>query len=133
MSLKSILEQRRLEKERKLKIRTAKKVATGAAAGILAGIAGGLLFAPKSGKETREDISNKAKEVNDSIKTKADEAKKALEEKTEEVKTNYQEAKEKIVTYLNEKKGKKCCEGSCEEKEAEINSCEEEKVCEESK
>ena len=59
MSLTKYIEQRRIEREREVrrKIRrekaaTAAKLVAGAAVG--AGV--GILFAPKSGKETREDI-----------------------------------------------------------------------------
>ena len=65
MSLTKYIEQRRIEREREVrrKIRNEKlsslaKVAAGAAVG--AGI--GILFAPKSGKETREDIAKATKE-----------------------------------------------------------------------
>lgn len=36
--------------------------------GALAGVVGGLLFAPQSGKETREDIAKLAKEIEKNIK-----------------------------------------------------------------
>ena len=68
MSLAKYIEQRRIEKEREVrrKIRrekaaTAAKLVAGAAVG--AGV--GILFAPKSGKETREDIVKVTKETMD--------------------------------------------------------------------
>lgn len=42
---------------------TGKKVALGAAVGVVAGFLTGILTAPKSGKETREDIKNTANKV----------------------------------------------------------------------
>ena len=90
MSLTKYIEQRRIEREREVrrKIRNEKlsslaKVAAGAAVG--AGI--GILFAPKSGKETREDIAKATKEgveyvsenVNTAVKVVADKAKEVKE------------------------------------------------------
>ena len=51
-------EKKKKEKQRRLKIQTAKKILIGTVAGSLSGLVGGLLFSPKSGKETREDIGN---------------------------------------------------------------------------
>lgn len=45
-----------------------------------AGFAAGILLAPKSGKETREDIKAKAIEAKDKAEGKADEAKEVLRE-----------------------------------------------------
>lgn len=90
MSLAKYIEQRRLEREREVrrKIRKEKavsavKITVGAAVG--AGI--GILFAPKSGKETREDIVKATKDgveyvsenVNNAVKVVADKAKEVKE------------------------------------------------------
>ncbi len=95
MSLAKYIEQRRLEREREVrrkirkeKLSSAAKITVGAAVG--AGI--GILFAPKSGKETREDIVKATKDgveyvsenVNNAVKVVADKAKEvkeAVEEK----------------------------------------------------
>ncbi len=95
MSLAKYIEQRRIEKEREVrrkirkeKLSSAAKITVGAAVG--AGI--GILFAPKSGKETREDIVKATKDgveyvsenVNNAVKVVADKAKEvkeAVEEK----------------------------------------------------
>lgn len=50
------------------------KLAIGAAIGAVAGVITGLLFAPKSGKETRKDISENAVKVKNKV---VDEAKNA--------------------------------------------------------
>lgn len=50
---------KRIEKEKKKEV--AKNVAVGTAIGTAIGAAAGILLAPKSGKETREDISKNQK------------------------------------------------------------------------
>lgn len=51
------------------------KFALGAIIGAIAGVIAGVLTAPKSGKETRTDIKNKAAELKDEAAKRADEAK----------------------------------------------------------
>lgn len=128
MSLKAKLEQKKKERIRKEKINTAKKLAVGTVAGVV----GGLMLAPKSGKETRENIKAKAKETNENIKVKAKEVNENLKVKTVEVKENALEAKDKISKYISEKKAckKPCCEEvteSCECSE-EVEEVAEEKI-----
>lgn len=53
--------------------------------GVLAGLTAGLLFAPKSGKETREDIKKKAEELKDKAEAKGDELKASAKKKVDEV------------------------------------------------
>lgn len=48
-----------------------------------AGFVAGMLLAPKSGAETREDLKNKAREAKDRLDDKTEEAKKAAREATE--------------------------------------------------
>lgn len=57
----------------------------GAAAGVVAGI----LTAPKSGKETRADIKNKAMELKDEAADQADKAKTKLDETVGSVKNKF--------------------------------------------
>lgn len=45
-------------------------LAAGIATGVVVGAAAGLLLAPKSGKETREDIKNKGAEIVEQVKVK---------------------------------------------------------------
>ena len=95
---------RKKEIQRKEKIRTAKKVIFGAAAGSLSGIIGGLLFSPKSGKETRKDIANSSKELKNNIKEKSIVLKGTIDNKVSDAKDGIIDAKAKISEYLNEKK-----------------------------
>jgi gas vesicle protein len=55
-----------------------KKFGLGVLVGAVAGVAAGILAAPKSGKETRKDIKNKAGEVKVSAERKLKEAHKEL-------------------------------------------------------
>ncbi len=50
-----------------------KGLAIGAAIGAVLGVIGGILFAPKSGKETRADIKNSAVTVADKLHDEAEE------------------------------------------------------------
>lgn len=64
MKLMDLLNEKKREAERKKKVDTAKKIALGTAIGAITGI----LFAPKSGKETREDIAKKTKNTTETVK-----------------------------------------------------------------
>ena len=96
MIFSRLYEKRKKEKQRKLKIQTAKKVLVGTVAGSLSGLLGGLLFSPKSGKETREDIANTSKDITNNIKNKTAELKETMDTKVSEVKDNAADAKTKI-------------------------------------
>jgi hypothetical protein len=64
MALKDLLDITGKEKKRKQKVKTAKMIALGvgvAAVTAAAGVATGILIAPKSGKETWEDIRQTCK------------------------------------------------------------------------
>ncbi|MBC8589538.1 YtxH domain-containing protein [Wansuia hejianensis] len=89
------VEEKRKKMERERKIKTAKNVATGTIIGTTLGAIAGLLFAPKSGKEMREDITIKSKEVADNLKD-------TMGEKIEEAK----DFKNKVTLDLKEKKEK---------------------------
>jgi gas vesicle protein len=96
MIFSRLYEKRKKEKQRKLKIQTAKKVLVGTVAGSLSGLLGGLLFSPKSGKETREDIANTSKDITNNIKNKTVELKETMDIKVSEVKDSAADAKIKI-------------------------------------
>ena len=95
---------RKKEIQRKSKIKTVKKVIFGAVAGSLSGLIGGLLFSPKSGKETRKDIVNSSKEIKNNIKEQSIVLKSNLDSKVSDAKGGIVDAKAKISDYLNEKK-----------------------------
>ncbi|MDF2501491.1 MAG: YtxH-like protein [Anaerosporomusa subterranea] len=83
MSIMGILEKTKKARENKAR----KKVLAGLAVGAVVGAAAGVLLAPKSGKEIREDIANaaakfpeKAKEIAELGKAKLEEVNKCLTE-----------------------------------------------------
>ena len=87
---------------------TGKKLAAGAALGAVAGYFAGLLTAPKSGKETRQDIGNKAEQVKGSaeaqLQTAVDELNVALKTaKTKSVALNAKARKEYDETVVKAK------------------------------
>ncbi|GCD11124.1 YtxH domain-containing protein [Clostridium tagluense] len=126
MILTKWYEKKKKEKQRKLRIQTAKKILIGTAAGSVSGLLGGLLFSPKSGKENREDIASSTKEITNNIKEKtielkgtindnvtdakvkikqkSTELKDAINNKVCDAKDNVTDAKVKVSQYLNEKK-----------------------------
>lgn len=82
MSLKDLLPKVKLERESEVR----KKVAIGATIGLTVGAVAGVLLAPKTGKETREELLKNIQELPDKAK--------ALSEKTQE---KLGEVKEKIT------------------------------------
>lgn len=84
-----------------------KTAALTAALGVTAGATAGVLFAPKSGKETRENIANKSSETKDKLVEKTKATKAAISKKVSEGKKDVSTAKEKISEYLASKKGQK--------------------------
>lgn len=89
MSLADYIEKKRLEKEREIRNRMRKKRAISFAkifTSTALGTALGVLIAPKSGKETREDIKNKAKEGKEFVCENVNEIAQNLKDKTLEIK-----------------------------------------------
>jgi len=58
MSIRDYIENLRYEREKQQKKETAMKVLSGLAIGTVIGGVIGILFAPKAGKETRQEISD---------------------------------------------------------------------------
>ncbi|MGL4991210.1 MAG: YtxH domain-containing protein [Sarcina sp.] len=104
MKLSQLLEEKRKAKKRQAMAKTAKTVGITAVVGASVGAIGGVLFAPKSGKETRTDIKNSALDVNGKLKEKANELKGNLNTCISTSKDNLNTANTKIKDYLKNKK-----------------------------
>lgn len=69
--------------------------------GALAGAIGGILLAPKSGKETRRDIARLAAEISKKIKTETEETKSRIKDvfgkATDEAVNKYNEIKNTVI------------------------------------
>ena len=74
----------------------------GIIAGVLGGTIVGLLMAPKSGKETREDLANKSKEFKDLAKDKLDELQEVSKDKMSRVASTIHNRASVISTKLDE-------------------------------
>lgn len=85
MTIKDLLEKGKKDRQRKARNKTLKDTAIGAAIGVSVGAAAGVLLAPKSGKETREDIAKGARELPEKA-----------QELVEKTKVKVAEAKEKV-------------------------------------
>ena len=104
MSIMELIERGKRARKQKARKQFLQNVALGAAVGVTVGAVAGVLLAPKSGKETREDVvkavkklPDKAKEGIETVKEKIEEVKKNVSEKAEDVKKNITEkAEEKI-------------------------------------
>ena len=107
MKIKDMIEKKLNERQKKQKAKIVKRVTAGAVAGIVAGVASGVLLAPKSGKETRDDITKTAKDLGENAINKTVEIKETLDNKVVETKKNVVTAKEKIAKYLSDKKAEK--------------------------
>lgn len=129
MALKNLISNIQKEKLRKQRQKTIKKVSVAALSGIAAGVASGVLLAPKSGKETRENIVKAALEANESLKNKTNEKKESMVNKGQALKSNATEAKDKIKDYLAKRKDN-CCEEEteCKDVEASLEGSDEEQV-----
>lgn len=110
MKIKEIIEKKmkeRQKRQKRQKAKIVKRVTAGAVVGIVAGVFGGVLLAPKAGKETRDDIARTAKDLGENAITKTLDIKETLDNKIVETKNNAITAKEKIAKYLSEKKAEK--------------------------
>ena len=82
------------------------KVALGAVFGAVAGFVTGILLAPKSGKETRQDIKNTALKTKDTVVTEAEKAKDATLRKANELKDKAEDVAEDVKGKAVELKGR---------------------------
>ncbi len=78
------------------------KLGLGIVIGSVVGVIAGLLTAPKSGKETREDIKKRAQEVKGSLERKLKDAHKELGTLSEELKEKAKTVQGKAKEELNE-------------------------------
>lgn len=85
MKILKNIKDKKERKRNKEKIKSLKQVATGVVAGSAIGVTAGVLFAPKSGKETRADIANEAKELSEKSKSFINDTKNIASEKLKEV------------------------------------------------
>jgi len=86
MSIRDYFENLRHEREKQKKKESAQKVISGLAIGAAIGGAIGILFAPKAGKETRQEISGKVKETTAATKEKVKETVQEVKDKVDELK-----------------------------------------------
>ena len=78
------------------------KMGKGLILGTIDGVIGGLLFAPKSGKETRTELKDKLEKATADMEGKTTEALEVAEEKFEEVKDKAAEVTEEFKTSADE-------------------------------
>ncbi len=95
MSIMNLIEKGKKIRQRRERNKTLKNVAIGAAVGATVGAAAGVLLAPKSGKETREDLVKATREIPEKAKVMVEKAK----EKMDEVKEKLQEKKTKSAEF----------------------------------
>ena len=118
MSLSKKIQAKRQEKIKAEKIKKAKTAAVGVAAGVAAGAVGGILLAPKSGKETREGIKNASKQAVDAVSDKASGAKSKAGDVLDAQKEKFNDSKTKIREYLDARRANdECVEVSEDEEE----------------
>lgn len=90
------------DKRRKEKAKTVQNIAIGIGVGVALGVIVGILYAPKSGKETREFLKNKAADtldsIKDSLKENAEMVKDTALDIADNVSDNAKDASKKIKT-----------------------------------
>ena len=86
MSIKSYLENIRYEREKQQRKESARKVLSGLAIGSVVGGIAGILYAPKAGKDTRQEIAGKIKDTAAATKEKVKETVQEVKEQVEDLK-----------------------------------------------
>lgn len=104
MSLSKKIEDKRKAKQRAEKVKQAKVATAGVVLGAVTGAVSGVLLAPKSGKETREDIKEASQQIVEKINMKTVDVKDKMSDKLEDGKGNFIESKKKIRKYIDTKK-----------------------------
>ena len=89
MSLRDLFDLVNKEKRKRNKVKAAQRIAVGVSVAATVGIATGILLAPKSGKETREDMKKKAVEtvetIKDTVQKKVDSVKESATQVVQDV------------------------------------------------
>lgn len=101
MSIREYFENKKREAEKAKKREIVKKFGLGAVVGTMIGSVTGILFAPKSGKETRKDISDTAIKTGKHLKQKGNELKEVVSKKYDEAINKIQEYREGNLTDLH--------------------------------
>ena len=86
MSIKGYLENIRYEREKQQRKESARKVLSGLAIGSVVGGLAGILYAPKAGKETRQEIAGEIKDTAAATKEKVKETVQEVKEQVEDLK-----------------------------------------------
>jgi gas vesicle protein len=95
MILRDLLDLAGKEKRKKEREKAAQKLAVGVGIGAAVGLVTGILFAPRAGKETREDIKKKATYTADTIKD-------AVQEKVETIKDSAVHAAQEVRNAIKD-------------------------------
>lgn len=95
MMIKDLIESAGKEKRKQERVKVIRKVVVGMSVVAVAGVATGILLAPKSGKETREDLKIKAVKTIQNIKS-------TVREKAEAVKDSVTHAEQEIGNVIKD-------------------------------
>ena len=107
--------------------KAARNTATGLGLGVALGAIAGLLFAPKSGKETRQDIKVAAEKAAQVVKEAAEKGAEVVKEKAHEASEFAKEKAQVATEFAKEKLGKKKAAATGEAGEV-AEECEDENV-----
>ncbi|MHB8064398.1 MAG: YtxH domain-containing protein [Ruminiclostridium sp.] len=99
MILRKLLDLVNKDKRKKERAKAVQKFAVGISTAAVAGVAAGILFAPKSGKETRENLKKKAVNTVGTIKD-------TVEKKAEAVKDSAAHAAQEVSGVIKDVHGK---------------------------
>jgi gas vesicle protein len=95
MILRDLLDLAGKEKRKKEREKAAQQLAVGVGIGAAVGLVTGILFAPRAGKETREDIKQKATNTANTIKD-------AVQEKVETIKESAVHAAQEVRNAIKD-------------------------------